>query len=145
MKKRGRIWVTSRDNFCVLRARGPWNKENLKRFLKSLNSDMDTPKGCEWGSLAVLYGESLLTPDALTIFIQAHQHMVENGLKCVAVVLSEVAVQPLVKHQFSGLYQQCGIEYEFFDNERSALEWLEKQQIQINPAMLLQHPKDKFW
>jgi hypothetical protein len=145
MKKRGRIWVTAHHNFCLLRARGPWNQENLKRFLISLDNDMKTPSDVDWGCMAILYGESLLTPDALNLFIKAHLHMSDNGLKYVAVVLSDAVMHPLVKHQFSGIYDQCSIEHDFFETERSALEWLEKKNIQVNPAMLLEQPKDKFW
>lgn len=137
--------MTAQDNFCLLRARGPWNKENLKRFLVTLRGDSVTPEGVDWGSLAILYGESLLTPDALSMFTKTHEQLAENGLKYVAVVLSDVAVQPLVKHQFSSIYEQCGIEYDFFTEEHSGLEWLEKRHIKVNPALLLHHPTDKFW
>lgn len=145
MKKTGRIWITSEDNFCLLRARGPWNKENLKRFLRSLDSDMATPQTSQWGTLAVLYGESLMTPDAVTMFSNAHQHMAQNGLTCVAVVLNEAKATSLVKHQFSNIYQQCGLEHAFFDTEQAAIDWLQTQGININQAIMLTKPKEAFW
>lgn len=137
--------MTVEHNFCVLRARGPWNKENLKRFLKSLNEFDIEPQTQDWGTLAILYGESLLTPDAMVMFTNAHLNLAQSGLKHVAVVLSDVNAKTLVKHQFSHVYQQCDINHEYFDDEQSALNWLSENGVNINPTLLLRQPKEKFW
>lgn len=77
MKRTGRLWVTHKNNFVLLRGRGPWTKESLIRFAESTPS-LDFNFEQPWGTLACLYGESILTPAAKDSFIRSHHWMVKK-------------------------------------------------------------------
>lgn len=145
MKRTGRIWAVAKDNFVLLRAIGPWSKESLTRFAKTIGQDISIPASESWGTLALLYGESILTPQAESTFRKSHKWLFENGMKYVAVMVADAPATPLVKHQFTRLYQECGIQSQFFNDETLAMQWLQDRNVETCDPLLKVKPKNSFW
>lgn len=144
MKRTGRLWVTHKNNFVLLRGRGPWTKESLMRFAEStpsLEFNFEQP----WGTLACLYGESILTPAAKESFIRSHHWMVKKNMNAIAINLAKCEARSVVRHQLQVIYQECGCNFRFFEDNQSAIEWLTSHDINVDSSLLDFKPKNYFW
>ncbi len=145
MKATGKIWASSTSEFLLIRALGPWSKASLRRFTDSFSQNVDLNLSQPWGTLACLYGDSILTPEAINTFKKSHYWQMQNNMAALAINLANCEAIPIVKHQLQGIYREVGCNYCFVENDDSGIAWLQQQGINVDRSLLSLKPTKAFW
>jgi hypothetical protein len=120
------------DQVILLRARGPWNDETLKRGSHefSLHSQKLT-EGKPWAQLSCLYGESIMPPWTFKHFVYHTKIRKDQGLSALAVVILDSDIEATIKQQLSQAYSEVEISHSFFNNVDASIKWLNQQGFEL--------------
>lgn len=103
---------------------GPFNEEALRDYGQSFEAVVqDLPEG-PWAVLGIFRGESLFVPEAEERLAEITRWRIERGLERVALVLNSTDAAEIVRAQITRIYESAGANYQLFDHEWQAHEWL---------------------
>lgn len=77
-----------------------------------------------WASLVLLHGTPLVPPEAKIILSETIEKAKSMHLQATAVVLVDVEFADVVKGFWNEIYQDIGVNYQFFETELLARAWL---------------------
>jgi hypothetical protein len=107
-----------------VRTRGPWNEEEVQRYVQSFARCVDQLAGAPWGVLAIVQGEAIHTPESQQGMVNAIVQHRRTG-RCATALLLQLEIAPgLVRKLLIRMYAQAQEPCEFFDDEASAKAWL---------------------
>jgi len=84
-------------------------------------------KAAPWASLVIMGGIPMSSPEVVTLMVDAIKIAKTINLLATAVVFEEVGFSATAKNFWQDIYQQAGLEHQFFENEKDALQWLTAQ------------------
>lgn len=149
MNEHGHIDFVRKENVIILKAEGPWNQLTVDRYA-SLYKDLVTPLlGSDWASLVIMYGESLMYPQAEAELLRSSKWRVKNGLKALAYVILDSDIRLTIINQSKHVYEKANVNHAFFNDIDSAISWLESNGFEVDQEYLEQkpnwhsHPEDK--
>ncbi|GAB5380981.1 MAG: hypothetical protein Alis3KO_17650 [Aliiglaciecola sp.] len=132
MQEHGEFEVGRSEQVILLSARGPWNDETLKSGAGVMNRRIQQLDQTQpWAQLSCLFGESLMTPSAFKYFTKHTGIRKEMGLTTLAIVIKNSDITSTIKMQLTKAYSEIGIQHEFFEEIEQAIEWLQKQGINL--------------
>ncbi len=140
MNEHGRIDFVRKGNVIILRAEGPWNQVTLTRYANSYKKLVTPLLGNDWASLVVMYGESLMFPEAEAEILRSTKWRVKNGLKALAYVILDSDIRLTIINQSKHVYDAAKLNHQFFNNTESAISWLESQGFSVDQEYIDQPP-----
>jgi hypothetical protein len=114
-------------NIMFTEATGPWNAECVEKFNQAYFKLVMPFIGRRWGDLVVLHGESLLIPSAEQRLTDVIIKCRKQGLTDVALIMKEATVKSIAESQFKRVYQNSGVQMQFFNKQSDAIDWLTMQ------------------
>lgn len=120
-KPHGSSVIYTEGNILVIDAEGPWNDEFFLKFhaeLIEIAKELDINN---YATLIMPRGEALGVQDGL----ERHVAFVrKSGSKALAICLKHSSIPDISRFMCTKMYDQVGIEYQFFDEEDDAKVWL---------------------
>jgi hypothetical protein len=133
-KPHGSHQLEVQGRILQVHTRGPWNAEEVQRYVQSFSSCVDQLTGKPWGVLAFVYGEAIHTPESQQRMVDAIVLHRRTG-RCATAVLLRVDIPPdFVRAIFTRMYAQAQEPSAFFDDEAVARAWLITQIANANAA-----------
>lgn len=124
MKEHGVYTIETHGRVLFIDAEGPWNTESVMSYKRDMHEATLAMGSDPWAVIAVLHGECLFTPEAESEMVAMAEHRIQYGMKCVALVSSDVIGRSMVERQFGRIYRTAGVECQFFHDNDSAFRWL---------------------
>ncbi len=134
----GNFQLALSGNIIVIRATGPWNENCVKDF-QAEYKHITTPLigHASWADLVVVDGESLFVPEAEYLLNGGLPDSIASGLKHVAVVLGKSTTKICTRAQFSNIYRGTDIQFQFFNDEQTAINWLKSNEFELESEQLV--------
>ena len=104
-------------------ARGPFNKELIVEYRNAVNAAIEKLAGTKWAAVICLYGESLMTPEAEKLLVEAVKDRITKGMVATTSVFLDSQVSAIQHNQMSNIYKAAGAHFELFENENEAIIW----------------------
>lgn len=126
-KAHGTYRVNIQDNVMYAFGHGPFNKELIIDYQKAVMQAAQELSENAWGSMVVLDGLGLMTPDAEELLVQAVKKRMDMGMIAATTVFINAPALELQTMQMTKVYDQAGVHYALFDNETAGKEWIKQQ------------------
>ena len=118
--------AASLSNQVLLYAgRGPWNDEGMKEGAQIISRQTaHFAPGQHWAQLSCLYGECIMPPSTFQQFSDYFAERQDKGLRHLAIVILQSEVEHTIRQQFSAVYCNSGLNFQFFNDIDAACQWL---------------------
>lgn len=120
----GHYKLEQRNRILLIDAIGPFNEEIVEKFQKEVKSWEDALSQSPWGSLVIYRGNSIFTPDAEELLINATKARMEKGMIANASVILESTHADLQQMQLRRVYAACQLPFFVFSDINTAESWL---------------------
>lgn len=120
----GSYTIEQQNNILLVNAEGPFNEITTEQYHQDIKLITEKMKKAPWASLVSFKGNCVFTPEAEQILMETTQFRIENGMVAVAGVIINSAYADILQMQLQRVYQNCGIQFNFFSNAEHAQNWL---------------------
>ena len=119
----GEVDIIIDDDIMMITAEGPWNDEFFPAFHQQLVKAAYHLNIDRYVVLLDVVGQAIATPRS----IEYHAKFVsQSDVQAVAISLQHCQSIAVTRPMFHDIYQQAGINHQFFDNKQAAKAWLHK-------------------
>lgn len=124
-------FLYAEDDLLVIHATGPFNREFMERLAVTETSMLETMSRhhAQWYALVTIFNSLMMTPDALSRYIDFRRamHARKLGPRAIAFILDpQVEGGEIMYPHLSKLYTECGIAFAEFAHEDEARGWLQQ-------------------
>lgn len=120
-KPHGTSVIHTEGNILVIDAEGPWNDEFFKQFHAEMAEAAKALDLNNYATLILPRGEALGVQDGLDRHVSFVR---KSGSRALALCLKYSDTPEISRFICSKMYDQVGIEYQFFDTIEEAKAWL---------------------
>lgn len=120
----GSYTIEQQNNILLIDAKGAFDDVVSEQYHQDIKLVTQQMKGSPWASLVSFTENSVFTFDAEQKLIETTQYRVDNGMVAVAAVIINSNFADTLQMQLQRVYQNCGIQFNFFSNTKHAENWL---------------------
>ncbi|WP_339723038.1 hypothetical protein [uncultured Paraglaciecola sp.] len=128
----GSLRLSIEGQLLIIEGSGPANLEMVQEYQQQVMGLRKQIMHAPWGSLALLSGTPLVSPEAKALFVQVIKQAKAMNLQATAVVLIEMESAEMVRQFWQEIYIDSGVNYAFFATIVEARNWL--QTVLKNPT-----------
>ena len=117
----GKTKISIEENIIVIQSEGPWNNEYFKTLHQEILLAVSRLNTDHYGVLLLPIGETISVAEALDY----HMDFLKQGnVKAIAINLENSHIPNTTERLCRKVYEQIGINFQFFSSNDSAKEWL---------------------
>ena len=120
----GSYSIEQQDNILFIDAQGPFDHVVTEQYYQDIKLIANKMSDSPWASLVSFEGSSVFTPDAEQKLIETTQYRVDQGMIAIAAVILNSNYADTLQMQLQRIYQNNGIQFNFFSNIEHAQKWL---------------------
>ncbi|WDE02644.1 hypothetical protein [Thalassomonas actiniarum] len=126
MNEHGYFKLASSQNVIFLWVKGPGNQETFDRYNAEFNALIEKEGYKNYAVLVMLGGENIMTPEVFASFQNILSARIDNGVKTIALFITDSNGTSITQQQVSKLYQATpDFNVQFFYSFDEAKQWLE--------------------
>lgn len=122
----GDLHLSIEGQLLVIEGEGPANLEMVLQYQRKVQAYRDSIMHKPWASLVLLSGTPLVPPEAKVLLTEIIRQAQQMHLAATAVVLIDVEYALIVRKFWQSIYEETGVTYQFFEDERDARDWLSR-------------------
>lgn len=122
----GSFSLSIEDNIISVHVIGPGNLELIKEYQAKVKPVIDRFDFNNWGTILTLDGMSIYSPEAKDWLIQGNLYAKTKGAIATAAIIKNADYVKLTREFWESVFQLSKTQYDFFETQEEATEWLIK-------------------